>query len=170
MSNMSAGVQRIAEVHRARPRVMTSGLGRQRRLRDRVPRVLVRRLLEPARHHQAEVDAVRHAVRVERSMERVANLVAAHADVEVDRPGALEEPVEVRFEEDEPTLVQPHPFPDAVAEHEAGVEHGHLGVRAGDEVAVQVDEYVGVARVGRVILAAAHAEGARSIEKRRCPS
>ena len=71
--------------------------------------------------------------------ERVADLVAGEADVEVDRPSAGEQAVEVGLEEDEPALVQPHAFPDAVAEHEAGVEHRNLGLRAGDEVAVQVD-------------------------------
>ena len=45
-------------------------------------------------------------------------------------------------------------FPDAVAEDEAGIEDGNLGVRSADEFAVDADEDVVVTRVADVILGA----------------
>ena len=50
-------------------------------------------------------------------------------------------------------------FPDAVAEDEAGIEHRDLGVRTADELAVDADEDVVVARVADVVLRAGGRRG-----------
>src|SRR5271156_5697349 len=59
-------------------------------------------------------------------------------------------PVEKR----DPPVVQAKALPDAVPEHEAGIEHRHLRLGAADELAVDADEDVVVARVADVVLAA----------------
>ena len=54
-------------------------------------------------------------------------------------------------EEGEPPLVDAQPLPDAVAEHEAGIEHrdDRLGARL--QLAVDVDQDRRVPRVGDVV-------------------
>ena len=50
-------------------------------------------------------------------------------------------------EERRPAVGDPQPLPDPVAEDEAGVEHADHGLRARDEIAVDVDQDLGVARI-----------------------
>ncbi len=121
-----------------------------------VTRVLVDRGLGSARDHQPDVHAVRHGVGVERPLQGRDDFDPAHADVEFDGPGALEQPVQVRLQEQQPAPMQPQAFPDPIAQGEAGVEHRHHRLAAGDKRAIDVDEHVLVARVGCVVLAAGH--------------
>ena len=86
-------------------------------------RILVGRLLDAARHHQPDVRAVGHAVAVERVLHRLDHTRAGQADVELDRARALEQPVEMGVQADQPALDQAQPFPHAVAQHEARIEH-----------------------------------------------
>jgi hypothetical protein len=50
--------------------------------------------------------------------------------------------------------VHPQPLPHAIAEHEAGIEHGNSGFGARVERAVDVDEDRVVARIGGEVVGA----------------
>src|SRR5690606_18155031 len=77
-------------------------------------------------------------------------------EIQADGGGAGVEPVQVRVEEQQAAAMQPQTLPDAVPQHEAGVEHRHLRLVARDQRAVQIDPQVRVARIGREILASGH--------------
>ena len=77
------------------------------------------------------MDAVGHPVGPQRVVERPPQVVPAQADVERQRLGPLEEPVEVPVEEHGVAAVHPQPLPHPVAEHEPGVEHRHHGLGPG---------------------------------------
>ena len=113
------GEERIALGLGLGQRRLVLGDDHDRGLADHEARVLVGRLLDAARDHQADVRAVGHAVAVERVLHRLDDAVARQADVERDRARALEQPVEMGVEADQPALHQAQPFPDAVAQHEA---------------------------------------------------
>ena len=57
------------------------------------------RAFAPAGHHQPGVGVALHAVRRPRRLQRRGDAGAVEADVEVDRPRRLEQPVEVVVEE-----------------------------------------------------------------------
>ena len=137
------------------------GLGRlplgdddDRRLADDEARVLVRRALDAARHHQPDVHAIGHRVPRQRVEQGSGQLGTGEADVERDRGRAFVQAVEVRVEADEAALHQAQPLPDAVAEDEAAVEDRDPRLVARHEVAVDVDQDAIVARVGNVALGA----------------
>ena len=92
---------------------------------DHDARILVRRGANAARHHQPDMDALFHAVGVERVVKPLRQLLSRQADVHCDRLGAFEQPVEVAVEEGELAPVDPQALPHAVAKHEAAVEHRH---------------------------------------------
>ena len=93
------------------------------------PRVLVGRRAHAPGHHQPNVDAFAHVLRVERFVEPASERLARQADIHRDRLGALEQSVEMAVEEGDSSLVDPQALPHPVAEHEAGIEHrdGRLG-------------------------------------------
>jgi hypothetical protein len=121
---------------------------------DHEARVLVGRLLHTAGHHQTDMCAVGHAVLVERVLHRLDDTVARQTDVELDRACALEQPVEMGVQADQPAFDQAQPFPDTVAQHEARVEDRDARLVARHERAVHVDQNVLVARVGKIGLRA----------------
>ena len=98
--------------------------------------------------------AIAHLVRAQRLADRSAELGPRHTDVERDGLGTLEESVEVLVEERRVPLVHAQPLPDAVAEHEAGVEHRHDGLGPRLQLAVDVDQHGVVARVVVVLVRA----------------
>ena len=107
---------------------------------DRHARILVGRALDAARDHQPHV----HAVVVmplarERVVDRLRQLGAVQADVEHHRLRAFEQPVEVGVEEQRVAASHAQPLPDAVAEHEAAVEHRHHGLGPGLQRAIDPD-------------------------------
>ena len=118
---------------------------------DHDARILVGRRANAARHHQPDVDALVHAVRVERVVKPRRQLVARQADVHGDRLGALEQPVEMAVEEGELAPVDAQALPHAVAEHEAAIEHRHDRLCARLQLAVDVDEDRRVPRVRDVV-------------------
>ena len=65
------------------------------------------------------------------SLQRSADLLPRHPDVEPDRARAPEEAVEVGVGERKLPAVDAEALPDAVAEAEPGVEHGHDGLAPG---------------------------------------
>ena len=107
---------------------------------DRYPRVLVRRALHAARHHQADVDAVDHAVGLKGAVELVGEICRRHPDVERDRRRTLVEPPKMAIEECRVAIVDAKPLPHAVAEHEACVEHRDDGLGARPQLAVDRHE------------------------------
>ena len=91
-------------------------------------------------------------------MDRARELRAVEADVEHERLGAFVQPVQMRIEEQRLSADDAEAFPHAIAEHEAAVEHGHHGLVAGFQRAVDPDEDVGVAGiVGGMLGALGHA-------------
>ena len=56
--------------------------------------------------------------------------LARQADIHVDRLGAFVEPVEMRVEERDAAFDHAQSLPDAVAEHEAGIEDRDHGLVA----------------------------------------
>ena len=48
-------------------------------------------------------------------------LICRHPDIEINRLGGLEEPVEVLIHESPAAIIKPQPFPHTIAEHEAAV-------------------------------------------------
>ena len=121
-----------------------------------VARVLVHRLLWPARDHEADMHAGLHPICGKGLVQCRDDLVPRHADVERDGAGALEQPVEMGIEKQKPALVQAQALPHAIAQHETGVEDRHLGLRTRHDSAVQIDKRVLVARIGCKILTARH--------------
>src|ERR1051326_5991956 len=147
-----------------RARLLVLGHDDNGRMAESVARILVWCVLGPARDHQPDVDTALHTVGFDRASERGTNLLAAHADVERDGARAVEQAVEMRLFEQQGAVVQPQPFPHAIAQHEAGVEDGDLGFAARHHLAVEIDEHALVARIGGEILTAGHASGAHAME------
>ena len=121
-------------------------------------RVLRRGLLHAAGDHQAHVDIGRHPVAIAsaRSAAATSSLV-----MPMSRPIAAapsNKPVQVEVEVDEPPVVEPHAFPDAVADDKAAVEDGDLRFGTGKELPVDVDLDGSVARVGNCLVSLRHGE------------
>ena len=153
------GEERKAARQHFRPGQLPLGDDDDRRGADGQARILVGRALHAARHHQADVHAVAHGVGLDDVEQARRERLAGHADVDAQHLGAVPQAVEVPVEEGDAPAVEPEAFPDAVAEDEAGIEHGDLGVRTADEFAVDADEDVVVARVADVILRAGGGDG-----------
>ena len=160
-SSVSGVARRTCVVNSASPCSTVSGVGplvlgddHDRRGADSDARVLVGRRLHPAGAHQPHVHAIRHPVGGQRVVDRAGQLVAADAEVDHQRGRALPEPVEVLLEERRVAVVHPQPLPDAVAEHEAGVEDRHRGLGARLQLAVDPDEDLVVARVVSMVMSA----------------
>ena len=103
------------------------------------------------------MDAVAHLVGVQAREEPLGQRVARQADIHVDRLGAFVEPVEMRIEEGDAAVDQAQAFPNAVAQHEAGIEDRDDRLVARHEAAVDGDENCRIARiVGIIVRAGAH--------------
>ena len=79
----------------------------------------------------------------------------AEADVDAEHLGAVPQAIEVAGQEGDPSVDEPQSLPNAVAEHETGVEHGHLRFGARRQRAVDADEDEVVAGVAHIILRSA---------------
>ena len=90
--------------------------------------------------HEAGVGSVHHVVGHPDPFESIPEADPIEARVEVDRAEGVREPIQVFLKEGPSSAVQPDPLPDSVPEQEATVEDAHLGVRAGNKLAVQVEE------------------------------
>ncbi len=110
------------------------------------PRVTINRMCTPSVH----------AVRLERASDLAHERGPIEPDVEPDFAGAPVEAIEMLVEEQQHASVQAQPFPHAIAHDEAAIEDGDFRVLPSHERTVQVDEGVGVARIGLEILAARH--------------
>ncbi len=111
-----------------RPGQLPLGDDDDRRGADGQARILVGRALDAARHHQADVHAVAHGVGLDDVEQARRERLAGQADVDAQHLGAVPQAVEVLVEEGDAPAVEPEALPDAVAEHEAGIEHGNLGL------------------------------------------
>ena len=129
--------------------------------------MLTGRLLVPPRDHQTHVDVVTHPVALHRLPQCSRDLVAVHADVEADRGSVAQEPVEVEVEEGELTVVEPDALPDAVAHEVAAVEDRDPCLLPREELPVDIDEDVVVARVGDGGMGGHGGESSQSSEDRR---
>jgi hypothetical protein len=156
----AAGAERRSRQHETPPielgrRRLELGRDDHGRGAEGLPGILVGRSLDAAGHHEPQVRAIAHAVGRSGAYQGIGHALAIEADVEPDLRGAAEQPVEVLVEEGKPAVDHPEPFPDAVAEHEAGIEHRHHGLSARHQPAIHPDQQGLVARVGREGLAAA---------------
>ena len=97
------------------------------------------------------MDALVHAVGLQRFVKAASQLLAAEAKLHRDRLRALEQPVEMAVEERELPLVDAQALPDAVPQHEAAVEHGNDGLASRHQLAVHVDQDRRVPRVRDVV-------------------
>lgn len=111
-------------------------------LADGRRRALVRRRLEPPRHHQADVHPVRHPVGVRHGVDHGEQIVARRADVHVDRLGAGEEAREVLLREEDDPLVEPQAWAGGGSGgEEAGweAENHRAGKRRKEESSTKTD-------------------------------
>src|ERR1700678_2471337 len=97
-----------------------------------------------------------HAVGIERLLDGGGQVRRAHADIEHDGTRAGVEAVQMRLEEKNTPVMEAQALPDAVAEYEACIEHGHLCILARDQRTVQIDACGNIARVFGEILASGH--------------
>ena len=119
---------------------------------DRQTRILIGRALDAAGHHQADMDAVGHAVGLDDIEQPRLEGVAGEADVDPQHLRPVPQTVEMAIEEGDAAIDQPQALPDAVAEHEARIKHGHLRRGPGHERPVDADQDRVIARVAEVIL------------------
>lgn len=119
---------------------------------DGQARVLIGRALDAARRHQPDVDAVAHAVGLDDVEESPLQGFTRKPEVDAQHFRAVPEPVEMALEEGDAAVDETQALPNAVAEHKAGVEHGHFGFRAGRQHPVDADQHRIVARVADIIL------------------
>ena len=156
----SAGpVRRMWTVNRSSPRANISGRGRFHSgmmtmvaRADRQARVLIGRALDAARDHQPDVHAVRHAVGLDDVEQARLQRLAAQADVDAQHLRPVPQPVEMAVEKGDAPVDEAQALPHAVAEHEAGIEHGDLRLLARRQRSVDADQDGIVARVAVVIL------------------
>ncbi len=88
------------------------------------------------------------------SNSRARERVARQADVDAQHFRAVPQAVEVLVEKGDAPVDEPQALPDAVAEHEAGIEHRDFRVGARRQLAVDADEDGIVARIADVVLRA----------------
>ena len=98
------------------------------------------------------MDVGGHIVGGERVVDRLRQLGAGFADVEVDEERGLVEAVEVFVEKRDMTVIEPEPLPNAISEHEAAVVDRDLRLIAVDDFTINVDQDVIVPVVGRSIV------------------
>ncbi len=128
---------------------------------QRVARVLIDRALHAARHHQADVRAVGHAVGVETPPNRRREAFAVQPDIQTDRRRAREQPVEMEVEKHQRALVQSDALPHPVAHRKPGVENRYGGLGARRQIAVNGHNHVVIARIGDEILSSSHGVAVR---------
>ena len=109
--------------------------------------ILVGRELRSAGDHQPDMHAVGHAVGGEGVGDRTGQFTATAADIQRDGLGALVQAIQMRIQEQRLATMHAQAFPDAVAEHETGVEHRHHRFGARLHLAVDVNQDVAIAWV-----------------------
>ena len=102
---------------------------------------------DAAGDHEPGVGVMGHGVGGLGVVEGLEDLCFGELEVEVDRLGGLEEPVDVFIGKGPAVVVEPQPLPHPVAEHEAGVIDADHCLGLGHDLAVDVDEDGVVARV-----------------------
>ena len=120
-------------------------------LADHHARVLIGRRTDSAGDHQADVDALVHAVGVQCGVETLRQLLPRKADVHRDRLRTLQQAVQVAIEKGEAALVDSKPLPDPVAKHESGIENRDDRLIARLQFAIDVEEDRPVPRIGNVV-------------------
>src|SRR5258706_15239385 len=100
---------------------------------------------------------IAHVIGGERTHQLADEGLTVQADVEADLICAPGKAIQMLIKKEQSSLVQSDAFPDAVPNHEATVEQGHLGGVARQQSAIKVNQGEGVARIGDVFLAASHA-------------
>ena len=98
--------------------------------------------------------AVDHAVPVECLPDCCDQRLARQTNIKSDRDRAFVEPVHVLVERYQRPVYETQTFPDAVAKHEAAVEHRYHGLIPGHEFAIDVNQDLVVTRVVNVTLCA----------------
>jgi hypothetical protein len=114
----------------------------------------MRRGLDAAGDHQADVHVRTHAVAAQGVDDAPGQLLAAESDIHVDRPRAFIQAIQMLIEEGQAAVVQAQALPYAIAEHEAAVEHRHARLVAWKQFAVDADPDRFVARIAGVVVGA----------------
>lgn len=96
-----------------------------------------------------------HVVGPQGGPDRLGDLRPGQPDVEADGPGALPQPVEMIFQEDQPVVVQAQALPHPVTDQKAAVKDRDPGLLARDERAVDVDQDVRIAFIAQSVVGAA---------------
>ena len=116
--------------------------------------ILGRRLLRPAGHHETYMDSGLHVVPVDSLLEQVLELGSGHPYVEADSLGAGKQAVEVATEMEELAITVSDTLPDSIPDKETRVEHGDLRIWTSEPCAVDVDQYIIIARIGESLVGA----------------
>ena len=154
-SSVSGAARRTWTVKRDRPRsqdrrqrILVLRDDDDRRRSGGHPRVLIGSRLRSSRDHQPDMHPVAvHAVGVEGPVDLRSQLLAGHSDVERDRRSTLEETIEMLFQEGRMTVCNPQSLPDPVSQDESRVEDAYDRLFALEELPVDGDEDLAVARI-----------------------
>ena len=98
--------------------------------------------LRSARESEADVGVLLHVVGLERALDLAADVGGIGDRFETQGPGRVDEPFEVACQAKNAALVDAQALPAAVATLDEGVEDADLGLGAGEELAVNVDQDV----------------------------
>src|SRR5208337_3769486 len=130
-----------------RPRLLPFRNDYDRRFAYSQAWVLIGRALDATRRHQPDVYPVGHPVGLDDVEEPRLQGLARQADVDAEHFRAVPQPVEMALKEGDAAVDQAQALPDAIAEHEARVEHGDSGFRARRQRPVDADQHQIVARI-----------------------
>ena len=101
-----------------------------------------------------------HAIGFQGGVEPVLHVLLAHSHIQVQRLRTLPQALHVAVEEGNDTVVGAQPFPNAITEDKAAVEHRDNRLVAGKQLAVDIDENLVVARILAEAVGAILAHGA----------
>ena len=113
------GGQADTLLERGRQRMLLLGADDDGRVADHEVGILVRRGLDAAGDHLADVYVRAHGVGAQGVDDTPGQLFAAQADVQIARAGALLQTVEVLVEEGQAAIVQAQARPHPVTQHQA---------------------------------------------------
>jgi len=88
-----------------------------------------------------------HIIGGKRRLDRVLQFVASFADVEIDVTRRFVQAVEMIIEKWDVAFIEPEPLPDTITQHEAAVVDRDLGIISMDDLTVDIDHDVVVARI-----------------------
>src|SRR5262245_20711897 len=110
------------------------------------------RALLAARHHQAQMRPIVHAVGGNRFAQRGLESRLVHPDIERDGARAFDQALQMLIDENQSPVCEPDALPHTVAQAEAGIEHRYERLAAPHEPPVEPDEHGVVAGILRACL------------------